>query len=89
MEEISRESNIDSVVWLLIIITLTQAYHKAKVGQKDTQNVQFEDKRARKLNTGAKVCAESHMEINKRPDSYWNKGRGALRVKSHPSKLPT
>jgi hypothetical protein len=47
---------------------------KAKEGDKDIQNVQFEEKKsARKFSVGSLVCAESHEE-------KWNKESGALGV---------
>jgi hypothetical protein len=39
----------------------------------ETQNVQFEEQKStRKLNVGAKACAERDPEIKVRPDLLWN-----------------
>lgn len=47
-EEISRQSNIDSVLWLLVI-TFMQIYNeKEQAEQRKTQNLQFEEKRSTK-----------------------------------------
>lgn len=71
----------------MFINTLMQIYNgKEKVGQKEMQNIQFEDKsRTRKFNLGARA----YMEIKGSPDPYWNKWRGTLRMRPHPAKLPT
>jgi hypothetical protein len=47
-EGISRQSSINSVTWL-DMITLTEIYkQKEQIGQKEIQNVQFEEKRGRR-----------------------------------------
>lgn len=48
-----------SVTWLLVI-TLTQVYNeKEQIGQKESQNIEFEEKKnTRELDAGDKVCAE-------------------------------
>ena len=52
-------ANPDSVVLLFIVTLIQVCSEKEQVGQKETQNVQFEEKKStRKFNTGAKACAE-------------------------------
>lgn len=84
MEDISRETNIDHVVWLLII-TLMQVYNeKDWLGQKETQSVQFEENKinTRKFNVGTKIYAE-RGEIKYSYNLNKKKGKGALMTKLH------
>lgn len=59
-----EQPNIGSVVWLLVI-TLMQVYNiNEKLGQKETQNVKFEEKkRIRTFNVSSKACAEIEKKI--------------------------
>jgi hypothetical protein len=59
LAEISRQPNIYSVIWLLVI-TCMQIYNVNKqMGQKETPNEQFEEKKGtRGSNVGAKTWAE-------------------------------
>lgn len=50
MEEIPRQPNIDSVIWLLIM----QIYNgKEKEEQKEIQNIQFEEENSNRKRNGA------------------------------------
>lgn len=57
-EEISRQSSVDRVMWLLVI-TLTQTYNEeGQAGQRETHSGQLEEKRStREFNVGAKSSA--------------------------------
>lgn len=64
VEEISRQLNFHSVVWM-VITTLRQIYYgKEQVGQKGMQNVKFEGKQStRKFNVGAQSCAQGNEKF--------------------------
>lgn len=58
-EELPRETNIDSAVWLWEISLLQINNEKEQAKHKETQKVQFEDKMSTgKFHVGATVCAE-------------------------------
>ena len=82
-EEISKQSNIISVMWILVV-TLMKIYNeKEQAEQGKLQNVKFEEERStRKWNT-AKSCIQGDKQIKK-----WNKESGDLRAGSHPAKFP-
>jgi hypothetical protein len=65
-EEVSIWSTIDYVVWLLII-TLMQIYNeKEQAGQREIQNVQFEEKsRDRKCN-GVKSSVQEDKQVKEK-----------------------
>lgn len=83
----SRQPHIDSVMWLLLIISLMQVYNKEEqVGQKEIQNVQFgEEQDIDGLTVTAKACAGREattvMKTNafeEGPNLHWNTGRVSL-----------
>lgn len=56
MEKVSRQSDIDSALLLLVVSLMQVCNEKEEVGQKDGQNIQFEEEEnIRKFNIGAKV----------------------------------
>lgn len=56
MEKVSGQSNIDSALLLLVVSLMQVCNEKEEVGQKDGQNIQFEEEEnIRKFNIGAKV----------------------------------
>ena len=59
VEEISRQPTIDSVPWLLVI-TSTWVYNaKEQAGQREIQNVQFEEKdNTGEFNVTANACVK-------------------------------
>lgn len=75
----------DFGMWLLVI-TLIQVYNRKEcVGGKKTQNVKFGEKKSiKKFNFAAKAYAGREKEIKERPNTKWNKVRGALRARPHP-----
>ena len=78
-EEISRLPNIDSVMWLLVITLMLICNEKEQAGLQEIQNIQFEEKKTnRKFYVRALVCAERDKE-------KWNKGKGDLRARCHPT----
>lgn len=61
VEEVSRQPNIDSVLWSLAI-TLRQVYKCKKSRQRETQNVQFVEKKSTREFT---VTAEAYAKRRK------------------------
>lgn len=83
--EISRQLNIDSVTWL-IVITDMQIYNEMIKWDRETQHVPFEEKK-RRINVGAEAGAEKD-EVKEKPSAKWNKGKcGRLRARPHLAKL--
>lgn len=64
MEGISRQPNVDLVVWLLLIC-LAQVYsEKWKVGERNSYNIQFgKDKITRTLKTAAEAVLEKAVIV--------------------------
>lgn len=73
-EEISIQFNIDFATWLIVII-LKQAYNvNEQMGQRETQNAQFEEKRGmKKFTVRTKACSE-RGRIKERLDLKWYGG---------------
>lgn len=85
MEKLSRQSSIDSVLLLLVVSLMQICNEKEEVGQKDGQNIQFEEEESiRKFNIGAKACTERDKEVKVRLDPHWDKRSGHLRTRSLP-----
>jgi hypothetical protein len=65
-EEISRQPNNDSVIWLLVVTLMWVSMGLAGWGmtsKAETTNVQFEEKKStREQNVGAQACAERDEE---------------------------
>lgn len=51
LPEISKQVCIDSVMWLLVIILMQINYEKENAGQREIQNVLFEEKKSTSKNT--------------------------------------
>lgn len=68
-----------------------QVYNiKKKLGQKEIQNVKFEEKKSiRKFNVGAMALTDREKKFERGPDLKWSKGWGAFRVLLYPAKLLT
>lgn len=61
----SRQSNIDSFMWLLVITALSSAMYKESVKQKEIQNVWFDKNYITKiLNVSVKACAKGIRNIS-------------------------
>ena len=80
-EEISKQPNIDSFMWLLVV-DFTKIYNeKEQAKQGKLQNVQFEEKRVTWKQFGAKSSVQEDKQIKEKPDVKWNKGSGELRTR--------
>lgn len=59
VEEISRQPNIGSVLWLLVVILMQVCRGKEQVEKSEIQNVQVKKKKStREFKVGAKACTE-------------------------------
>ncbi|KAL6034459.1 hypothetical protein STEG23_019827 [Scotinomys teguina] len=88
-KEISKQSSIDSVMWLLVFI-LRKMYNEKEQGEEGKiQNVQIEEKRDTTKWNGAKPYVQGDEQINEEPDVKWNKGSGDFRTRPNPFKFPT
>ena len=75
---------MDFIVWLLAI-TLMQFYNEnEQAGQKETQNVKFEEKQ----NNRTRLIPR-YEKLKEKFDVTWNKGSVALRTRPHLTKLQT
>lgn len=64
LAEISRQSSIDSVLWLLGIILRQISNEKEQAEQQEIKDIQFEEKKnTKKCNAGTKFCTQGDKKI--------------------------
>ena len=87
-KEISKQSSIDCVLWLLVSSVMQIYTKKEQAKQGKIQNVQFEEKGSIGKYNRARSSAQEDKKLNRKPVPKWNRS-GYLRGRSYSAKLPT
>jgi hypothetical protein len=61
---------------------------KGQSGQREIQAIHTEGKRSSRKCNGVEPSAQRDTVVDGKPDAKENKGRGVLKVRAHPAKLP-
>ena len=61
-EEISKQSNIDTVVWLLVVTLMKVDNEKEQAEQGKLENVKYEEKKKHREWIGVKTCAQEDKQ---------------------------
>ena len=84
-EEISRQPRIGSVVWLSVIMLTLVCNGKKQVGQREMQNIQFDERSIRNCD-GTKSSAQGEKRFKEKPEAKGKKGSGDFRARSRVAK---